>query len=156
MEIWSDDRDEAKARAAARKADRLFTLMGYGQTNTPPSVAAGTVFRQENPDGIVCFSQALIYNANYQQKPRPASTRGEAQQPRVGRDTLNWVSDDIPEWALHEKKELGRDPVVRLNWQAKLTPVTPEQLGVTCVSLLPTEMGGPLRRSFENLILNNH
>jgi hypothetical protein len=146
MEPWAYE----KGRVVA---DDIFTLFGCATTK-PPVVEPAVVFRQENPNGIVCFAQSMIYNANHQQPPgesslRPvrSSTRRKDKhaqdgwktksrnehQPVVGWDTLNWIENDILEWRMERTYEDAEtrfdDPKIQLNWQAKLTPVTRHKLG---------------------------
>jgi hypothetical protein len=79
------------------------------------------IFRQANPNGVLAYSQGMVYNANPQDRPRRAGW-----QPVVGWDTLNW-DGDVPE---HPSLQPGGgvpnppQPVVRLNWQCKLVPTT--------------------------------
>jgi hypothetical protein len=130
--------------------EKQFCLMGYA-LRKPPPVAANRFFRQENPDGVLCFAQAICYNANYQTPPDDIDT-GSIFQPRVGWDTLNWNSTGPDSNALEYHActwglfVLGvpllppipvdfdgvflppPTPQIRLNWQAKLVPVTNSKL----------------------------
>jgi hypothetical protein len=144
-------KEEWNEPAGARAAEHLFTHMGFARMDKP-RVGAEAVYRQENPDGFVCYSQSMIYNANPQQAP--ANSRGGGEpQPQVGWDTLNWISGAI-EYPTND--DLDSDPRIKLNWQARLTPVTPLKLTGTTVTTLAGDMAGPLTRSLPALILNNH
>lgn len=144
MEAWNK-------RRGSTEVERLFVHMGFAHTK-PATIGAPAIFRQENPDGFVCFSQSMVYNANPQQAPARSGADGGAQ-PTAGWDTLNWTSGP-PEFVTDS--DLGDDPKIVLNWQAKLTPVTPRKLTATTITSLAGEMSGPLRRSLLGITLNNH
>ena len=90
---------------------------------------------------MVSYSQAMIYNANPQ--PAAGEADGGSKQPKVAWDTLAWDHEQhrVPEWKDHGKFAFMHDimdmfpdftaPKVKLNWQAKLTPVTTEKLTKT-------------------------
>jgi hypothetical protein len=125
----------------SKRADEIFCSMGFVKSKKP-SVVSPAFFRQENPHGVVCYSQVIIYNAN----PQPESVDAGKKQPKVGWDTLAWEHDKqrvkewkspegwfgfggpiarIPEWIPEPS------PEIKLNWQTKLTPVTTFKLGKT-------------------------
>lgn len=124
------------------RADAIFCLMGYAKSKRPP-LKSPAFFRQENPNGMVCYSQAMIYNANPQ--PAAGEADGGNKQPKVAWDTLAWDHDRhrVPEWRdfgeytmMHRIRDLLPDmtaPKTKLNWQAKLSPVTAEKLTKTAV-----------------------
>lgn len=148
QEIWND---WDKRRQASSKIDQLFCHVGFVRSEKP-KISVKSIFRQENPDGIVCYAQSMIYNANPQQRSAP-SGGGGAPQPQAGWDTLGWVGN-----AIEYPGNLSGRPKIKLNWQAKLTPVTPEKLLTKSQVLLVDEH---VRRAFWGsresiLILNNH
>jgi hypothetical protein len=102
-------------------ADQMFSLMGFAH-RPPPKLWSPGFYPAVNRDGYTTFAQALVYNANAQaEDPQP----GEFQ-PEVGWDTLNWASPAADSNALeygHDRDDTGC-PKIRLNWQAKLVPVT--------------------------------
>jgi hypothetical protein len=113
--------------SGSREADRLFGVIGFAHRRKP-KIAAGGIFRQSNPDGLVGYAQGMIYNANPQ--PRAgAATAGAGWQPVVGWDTLNWAGP-VPEYPGAGPN--GPDPTIptvpepriRINWQTKLVPTT--------------------------------
>ena len=122
------------------RADAIFCYMGYAHSKRPP-LKSPAFFRQENPHGILSYSQAMIYNANPQ--PGAGDADGGSKQPKVAWDTLAWDHGQhrVPEWKDHGKFTFWHDimdmfpdftaPKVKLNWQAKLTPVTSEKLTKT-------------------------
>src|SRR5262249_33554565 len=61
-------REEWPRAEGSRTADQLFCLIGFAHHGSLRR-AAPRVFRQTNPDGLVCYAQAMIYNANPQQGP---------------------------------------------------------------------------------------
>lgn len=132
QELWNK-----KGFMGSQKADDLFCCLGFAKSEKP-QVFSRMFFRQENPHGIVCYSQAMIYNAN----PQPASANGGKNQPNVGWDTLAWdhKQQRVREWENPDgfRRMLNQflffsddnpfrfppEPKIKLNWQAKLTPVT--------------------------------
>ena len=159
-EVWNKS-----GLAGTIKADEIFSCMGFARSE-PPTVMSRRFFRQENPRGIMCYSQAMIYNANSQQ----ASSSGGDFQPAVGWDTLAWDHDQqrVREWENPNFFERLLDfspmlpenePKIKLNWQAKLTPVTVYKMTKTA----PGVMGwnGSWRAAFLNAresqyLLQNH
>lgn len=125
FEAWTTDRD---------LAERLFTVVAFVQRDAKTSLAV-SIFGEPSPRTIVAYSQAMVYNANPQQ---PGS--GGEHQPRVGWDTLNWEdaarefdhpdhprgSGFVPIWKAFLRSD--KPPKVKLNWQAKLVPVTSSRL----------------------------
>lgn len=109
-------------------AEPLFTNMGFVYRPPPDRWARG-YFRTTHPNGTLTFAQAAVYNANAQQPGRVPRRSAEGQplfQPEVGWDTLNWASpvetSRALEWPFFF---LGKEsPQVKLNWQAKLVPVS--------------------------------
>ena len=124
------------------RADALFCMMGYAKSKRP-HLNSTAFFRQENPHGMACYSQAMVYNANPQ--PESGKADGGNKQPEVAWDTLAWDHEEhrVPEWKdygefalLHELRDLLPDltvPKTKLNWQAKLTPVTAEKITKTAI-----------------------
>jgi hypothetical protein len=149
QEKWNDWHNKS---AASSQAESLFVHMGFAKLETP-KVSAPAFFRQENPDGFVAISQSMVYNANKQQ--RPAGTPGDGQrQAEVGWDTLNWISNAIE---YKTNSDLSSPPRIRLNWHAKLSPVTLSKLTRVYPTLLTTgKVEETLRHSREALYLTNH
>ena len=114
-EKWND---WGKKRTSSVEIDRLFCHMAYAKRKSP-KVATDSIFRQENPNGIVSFSQSMVYNANEKRQLK------RSQQPRVTWDTLNW-NGPVAEFKSNRGSALT--PTIKLNWQAKLTPVTTNKL----------------------------
>jgi hypothetical protein len=106
------------------QVDQMFCLVGMAH-RPAPAVATGFFFRQENPDGMVCFAQAMFYNANPQQR----GSGNNDWQPTAGWDTLNWAGP-APEYPGPVPQgdptptPTTPQPLIRLNWQAKLVPTT--------------------------------
>lgn len=124
-----------------RQAELLFTQMAFVHRDAKTPIAP-FLFGSGPKDGMVAYGQAIIYNANPQDAQADGNKIGTFQ-PTVAWDTLNWTSptssarafefphgDDggfgiIPPavpFVLFMKAP--EHPNVRLNWQAKLTPVT--------------------------------
>lgn len=122
--------------ASQSKAEALFTVLGIAQRDYEPLFST-SVFGSPHPNGITTVSHAMVYNANYSTNP----TAPRDTQPRFGWDTLNWrlESYDAPEWGSPAKERPASWPwevfrsnqqrsLVKLNWQAKLVPVTATRL----------------------------
>jgi hypothetical protein len=121
FESWTND---------TANADRLFSVIGFAHRPSPKPFA-DRVFIQPNPDGCVGYAQAIIWNANLQD---PNNTPAKLQ-PQVGWDTLNWsrpVADshsyEYPEDPGQWKDRHDWAPMIRVNWQAKLVPVSADRL----------------------------
>ncbi|MEZ6120141.1 MAG: Tad domain-containing protein [Pirellulaceae bacterium] len=112
------------------KANDLFSSFGMVWSSSPSVVGTG-IFGQHYPDGRTTLSMTLLYNANPQE---PHEHRIDLTckritpnvQPVVGMDTLNWKE---PVTELVAKTNQGgapsdKFPQIRLNWQAKLVPIT--------------------------------
>lgn len=108
----------------SRKADTLFATLGFAHRG-PTRVTSFGIFRQPNPDGILAYSQGMVYGGNRQTGGSPPGF-----QPRVGWDTLQW-DNDVRDWPGQRPVDLETYPVpyvpeprVKVNWQAKLVPTT--------------------------------
>jgi hypothetical protein len=169
-------------------ADDRFCFLGFARRPEPSSVAARPFFRQANPDGVVCCAQAMVYNANPQRSPEEAARSGRLQ-PRVGWDTLNWWDSDAYEFdpqrraaertpdhqllpgipfRLPPARIIDRaapEPKIRVNWQAKLVPVTERKLSAaaglvsdsTITSYVKQRLGvpGEYDRNDSNQLINH-
>ncbi|QDT49208.1 hypothetical protein Pan258_32550 [Symmachiella dynata] len=100
----------------SQAADNMFTMVGFAHRERPP-VISPVVYTQSQEDGMVNFSQAMFYNANPQEPLQSVQSR----QAALGWDTLNW--QDRPVECPTDERSTGF-PTIRLNWQAKLVPVT--------------------------------
>jgi hypothetical protein len=142
----TDKSQEAWVRAdQSQTADKHFCTLGFARQREPPNVFADSFYRQTNPDGIICFAQAMIYNSNSQQSPRGSGDGGD-DQPRVGWDTLAWTDGAIehstyfgafwPPWPF------ATEPKIKLAWKAKLVPVTQTRLqnSIPVVTLADREL----------------
>lgn len=132
-EPWTRATDADKDRA-----EKLFTVVGFAHHEFQ-TLFSPQVFRSGGERGMTTFAQAVLYNANDQVPP--SGSAGQTQ-PNVGWDTLNWTPTvAAPEWgskpSVAEKKwpwevfSAARDVAgmrVKLNWQAKLMPVTRSRL----------------------------
>jgi hypothetical protein len=128
LDLNSSDKTHEKWMSDSSEADKLFTVVGLAHRTAPPVaspvVSGGGIFRQENPDGFVCYAQAMFYNAN----PQTPGSGGNGTQPTAGWDTLNW-SNQVPEYRTDHSDDAGTtpntpQPLIQLNWQCKLVPTT--------------------------------
>lgn len=149
QEVWTQENGSGRA-------DELFCLMGFARRKAPRMTSSG-LFKTQNPDGVVAYAQAMIYNANPQ-----IGSRGNDYQPLVGWDTLNWIND-VPELPPIPGVDPGRYPDIPdihagqdkpkmfVNWQTKLVPETRIR---EAANYLPGEIGTvvqkmiPVPRSF--------
>jgi hypothetical protein len=132
-------------RSGSSQAGRLFCLVGFAHRKSPPMLGPG-FFNRQNPDGIVAYAQGMIYNANPQSGPG-----GGSLQPRVGWDTLNWVSP-VLELNMNEgnkSDEPSDQPQIRVNWQTKLVPVTRLTESVS-------QLNGPFREVIGRSVPDNY
>ena len=138
--------------ANSREAETHFSYMGFAVSEAP-TVGAPSIYRQENPDGLICFSQSMIYNANPQAAPTPNPQDGQPQV-TAGWDTLNFTSNAIE---FETDDDLSNAPVIKLNWQARLTPATLTKLATTSATTFTNQqVFARLTRAPELLALNNH
>jgi hypothetical protein len=110
------------------QADRMFGTLGLARQEKPNAVSARPFYRQEMPYGIVCFAESLVYNANPQKLARQYR-RNSVNQPIAGWDTLNWDQSHSRVVEYPSKSYAPSSPKIKLNWQAKLVPVSRQQLG---------------------------
>lgn len=147
-EKWAGSTAEGK-----QLAENMFTVVGMAHRKVEP-LFSPTVYPQASKNGMTTFAQAIFYNAN-QQKPARKGAKDKIQA-KLGWDTLNWdPAASPPEWGAKESKSNakwpwdifrgGIDPNstarVKLNWQAKLMPVThPRLAGAAGSQALDKEM----------------
>jgi len=130
-------------------ADDLFCTLGLVHRRPP------TVYGQSatHPNGMLAYAQAMIYNANEQERPRyrldlTCKRIVPIRQANVGWDTLNWLPGSLQERGDPVQNPPNADPIaeenrpfellgiglppefpqVQVNWQAKLTPATTTRL----------------------------
>lgn len=123
--LATDDKGNEKwtKKDGSRRADELFCSLGFAIRKSP-KYAMG-MFRNPTPDGVFAYSQAMVYNANPQQK-----TARKDEQRILGWDTLNWdESGPIPAWKKDDTRETFPvadvpEPKIKLNWSVKLVPTT--------------------------------
>ena len=130
-EPWTLDSATGK-----EQAEQLFTVIGMTQRDLKP-LFSPVVYPLATDDGMTTFAQAVFYNGN-EQKPQPVNSKSKTQA-KLGWDTLNWdPGTATPEWGAEPFKSPAKWPwelftsdvsfvgtaKVRLNWQAKLMPVT--------------------------------
>ena len=125
------NREEWTKSEGSRKADKLFCIMGFAHRSEPDTTAP-SFFEDVNRDGVTCFAQGMMYNAN----PQRGNVAAADRQAEVGWDTLNWLGTEIPEWRRGEDPNpkghttvayfsaRAREPVIQLNWQCMLVPST--------------------------------
>ena len=126
-------------------ADRLFTVVGLTY-QSPVEIVGFSVFGQAHPHGSFAYAQAMIYNANDQQRSNQRiNLRCQrivpVRQANTGWDTLNWYPGGGGREGCRSKKT-GRGnsrnntrpfelvgigiphqyPRIQVNWQAKLIP----------------------------------
>lgn len=117
-------------KQGSREADRLFGILGFA-LRQEPAMTAPAWFEPVNADGVACFAQAMLYNANPAAKPQSSNLQREAPW-----DTLNWLGSRIPEWQNgQDPNRSGNTPAswyaarsplprIRPNWQSMLVPST--------------------------------
>jgi len=133
-EAWT--RSDASGRS---DAEQRFTLLTMAHRDYQSLFATG-VYPTAQQNGVAMVSQSILYNANPQRRDGSADS-----QASIGWDTLNWdtngddAGQQVPEWGRQAAVQstrwpwelfdgLDQAPRVKLNWQAKLVPVTQERL----------------------------
>ncbi|HVT27718.1 MAG TPA: hypothetical protein VHE81_06845, partial [Lacipirellulaceae bacterium] len=126
--------------AGKQQAEQLFTVIGLTHRDIKP-LFSPVIYPSGSKHGATTFAQAIFYNANEQQ-PNAVGTKSKTQA-KLGWDTLNWdPSTNVPEWGtklasssakwpweiFSSSKTLSSSAKVKLNWQAKLMPVTKTRL----------------------------
>jgi hypothetical protein len=157
-ERWTDD---------PPRAEELFAAQVFVKLKTPRAILTPPFFPNPNRKGLPAVAESLAYNANGRRVAGPTNLPGE-RQPDTGWDTLNWVPPvAAPEWGAKETKrgDMGRalslftagtklraDAAsrVRLNWQAKLSPIGPDRLKA---ALANPEIGTFFERSGKSSLL---
>jgi hypothetical protein len=142
-DMQPDRKGKEKWTTNSQEAERLFTVMGLA-THRVDIVFSPVIFGTASHDQVV-YAQAMYYNAN----PQLPGNSGQ-RQPKIGWDTLNWQPPvDVPEygtvptergslwppWEIFQRKAQSNTPAIKLNWQAKLVPVTQRRLGQSATGL---------------------
>jgi hypothetical protein len=144
VKLTTDDKGNEKwtKKDGSERADELFCSLGFAIRKSPKYAMA--MFRNPTPDGIFAYSQAMVYNANTQQKKaRPNEQR------ILGWDTLNWDdSSPIPAWKKDDTSKTFPvanvpEPRIRLNWSVKLVPASRMTLGNQFIKGIFWEEGRP-------------
>lgn len=142
QELWT-------RREGSVEAERMFSVVAVARREQE-TYFSPSLFGRYDPDVGVAYAQAMVYNAN------PQTGEGGTYQPLVGWDTLNWDPgereyefDGAQDVRFGGPQELIRSfpwdgPKVKLNWQAKLVPVTSRRLGLAAAAL-PGEFRQPLK-----------
>ena len=130
-ELWTQATDAGK-----QDAERRFTVIGLTHREIEP-LFSPVIYPVANRDGITTFAQAIFYNGN-EQSPAAIGAKSKSQA-KLGWDTLNWdPATNTPEWGGGPHRSSAKWPwelfdsstsftataKVKLNWQAKLMPVT--------------------------------
>ncbi len=149
-ERWTKDDSQGK-----QQAEKMFTLIGITQRDMTP-LFSPRVYPLATNDGMTTFAQAIFYNAN-EQKPDPIGSKSKTQA-KVAWDTLNWdPATPAPEWGALPHTSASKWPSdlfvkdnpmppitgVRLNWQAKLMPVTETRFDEAATSASQTNRCSP-------------
>jgi hypothetical protein len=159
-EPWTASTTEGK-----NQAEDKFTVVAMARAKIEPHFSPVIFPIASKRDGITTFAQAIFYNSNKQEPGR----RGVSfsHQAKLGWDTLNWdPNSNVSEWGAPANEvanaskakwpwdvfksdaELGAHARVKLNWQAKLMPVTSRRFTQAFPAALPegeTEMFDDLK-----------
>ena len=137
--LWTDD---------PVLADNHFTVMGLAYRSRTMVIGEPAIYQQQHPEGRIAYAQAIVYNANAQ-RPHPhhhnlnCKRIQPIRQADVGWDTLNWKPGTRP----YELIGIGAGihaefPKVKVNWQAKLVPVTANRYAQMRATDLPQPFAG--------------
>ena len=138
QETWTESTPTGK-----NQAEEMFTVIGLTHHQIKP-LFSPVIYPSGSRLGTTTIAQAVFYNANEQ---KPAATTGSTAptQAKVGWDTLNWdPTTSAPEWGNKLANSSAKWPwqifspapgddfsssaKVKLNWQAKLMPLTKSRL----------------------------
>lgn len=137
-EPWAVENDPEKENSA----EKIFTMVAFAWRQKGEPMIGAPLFRNPNNEGRLTYSMSMYYNANGRKVPKTQPAPGLVQ-PNTGWDTLNWLPPvDAPEWGAppRDGSDVGlwkivsgnvpanRGAQVRLNWQAKLMPITETRL----------------------------
>jgi len=137
-EPWAVENDPAKGNSA----EQIFTLIAFAWRQKGETVMGAPLFKNPNTEGRLTYSMAMFYNANGRKVPKSQPAAGMVQ-PNTGWDTLNWAMPvNAPEWGADPRDGAdsglwtiitGDVPAnssarIKLNWQAKLMPITESRL----------------------------
>ncbi|MDR0705585.1 MAG: Tad domain-containing protein [Planctomycetaceae bacterium] len=166
-EPWTRNADEA---------DQLFTIIAAVQIKPRLTGIADHLFKQPNKNDDTVIAQVIVYPAGGRDmddnKNEQPNTNDE--QPNTGWDTLQWkMSPNIiaPEWWAQASPRGNRidlfklftgtkidsesKAAVKLNWQAKLTPITATRLELLS-NEEETQNSEPIKETTEFLLKNNN
>jgi hypothetical protein len=134
-EEWTKD-----TKAGKEMAEDMLTVVAMTHRELKP-LFSPVIYPVASKNGITTFAQAIFYNSN-EQAPNPQTGKSTTQA-KVGWDTLNWEhTKPVPEWGTELTRSKAKYPWqlfgsstdwkgnagVKLNWQAKLMPVTRRRL----------------------------
>ena len=161
-ETWTLATDAGK-----QQAEQLFTVIGLSHRDLKP-LFSPSLYPTATKHGITTFAQAIFYNGNEQQ-PAPIGAKSSTQA-KLGWDTLNWdPASNVPEWGKRLANSNAKwpwdifksDPAmsssakVRLNWQAKLMPVTKTRLQARVTMPMSVDMNANVAaayQQFDNMV----
>jgi hypothetical protein len=157
-ETWTLDTTSGK-----EKAEGLFTVIGFAHRDIKP-LFSPVIYPYGGKHGATTFAQAVFYNGN-EQKPAAIGAKDRTQA-KLGWDTLNWdPAASAPEWGnrfargtanlwpwelLTSKQAISStsSAKVRLNWQAKLMPVTKTRLKGAVTMPMSADMNANVAEAF--------
>lgn len=146
-ETWTKTTTEGK-----NQAEDKFTVIAMTHTKIDPFFSP-VIYPVATKNGLTTFAQAIFYNSNKQEPGRYDANL--SFQAKLGWDTLNWDPDaNVLEWAgganmsdpnkakwpwdvFKSDAEFGKSARVKLNWQAKLMPVTKRRFEQAIPAALP-------------------
>jgi len=127
-------------RQGKRLAEGYFTVIAVVHRKRRGAIIGSSLFKKPSKEGTFAVAQAMFYNAN----GRDLASGSNRTQPNTGWDTLNWEPPvKAFEWGKHKVTTGGGNPLdvfrgrkrptmqsrVKLNWQAKLIPITASRIG---------------------------
>lgn len=123
-----------RSTSSQQKAEALFTVLSMSHRSYKP-LFSPTIFEAPNSNGVTTFALGMLYGAT------PRSQTSPNYQPELGWDTLAWHAggSGVAKWGSPANVASAAWPwevfnnsagqsLVKLNWQAKLMPVTKSSL----------------------------
>jgi len=156
VETTPDSKGKEPWRSDPDLLEEHFCILAGAAKSPGNGLYLPGLFNRKGSD-IEAFAMAMLYNAN-----EPAFPSDRSKQPNPGWDTLNWSGGpNVPEWSgiatdsasgsvvdilRFGRLEMPPGRAIRLNWQAKLVPISQRVLRGASAS---KEFGSGFRSGLE-------
>jgi hypothetical protein len=150
----------------SQRAAELFTVVAIAHRDPWKAPFSPVVYRTPySKQGTFAFSQSMFYGANGRREIKTAGK--DTRQPDTGWDTLNWTPPvQAPEWGLSDPSHEGTRPwealigkhkplrlaEVRINWLAKLVPISLDMVQDAALAMQSGGKSQPVKINRSQLI----